>query len=245
MFIKKLIFVIGLGLILAAPGGCALIEEPAGEELIVEQQEEIKTLEEREAELEEEIERLEAVLAARDEDIDRLQAQIEAPEEKRKRLEELREENIRLEESLEEIRKAETRRVGEDVIVTLDAEILFDFGDPELRAQSRRTLDELGEIIAEYSDRPIVVEGHTDNIPVKPGSRFPTNWHLSAARAVSVVDYLVEEHNLTPEQFFAGGYGEYRPVKPNDSEENRAKNRRVEINFLPPDLEEEVIKPGR
>lgn len=243
MSVKKIVLVVGLTITLLGPTGCALIEEPAAEELVVEQEEEIETLQEREEELEEEIERLEEELAERDEDIEQLQARIEELEEKEEQVQELREENIRLEQSLDEIQEAEARREGEDVIVTLDAEILFDLGDHELREGARRSLDELAEVIEQYSERPVVVEGHTDTVPVLAGSRFPTNWHLSAARAVSVVEYLVEEQDLSPEQFFAGGYGEYRPVKPNDTEENRAKNRRVEINFLPPDLEEEVVEP--
>ena len=76
-----------------------------------------------------------------------------------------------------------------------------------------------------------MIEGYTDDVPMASGV-YDTNWELSTARAVSVVRYLVEEENIDPNRLSAVGYGEYRPIVPNDSVENRAKNRRVNILII-------------
>jgi chemotaxis protein MotB len=72
------------------------------------------------------------------------------------------------------------------------------------------------------------VEGHTDNVPINTAA-FPSNWHLSVGRALSVGYYLVQKHGLDPAKVSVVGYSEYRPLLPNTSEENRARNRRVDI----------------
>jgi chemotaxis protein MotB len=72
----------------------------------------------------------------------------------------------------------------------------------------------------------IVVEGHTDNIPIRT-SHFPSNWELSTARATSVVQYMIKSMAFPPDKLGAIGYGQFQPIAPNDSEENRSKNRRV------------------
>ncbi len=194
-------------------------------------------------ELNETIEALESRVMRQNQIIQELEEKVEDIEEKERRLEELREENLRLEESLSEIMEADARHGGQGVVVTLDSEILFELGSDELVEQARYALDKLAEIVEEHADRPIVVEGHTCTVPLSPGAPFQTNWHLSAARAISVVEYLVETHGLPAEQFLAGGHGEYRPIKPNDTAENRARNQRVEIVFLPPELEQQILHP--
>ncbi len=233
-----------IGFLILFVGGCGLIA-PEAEPPIDEAPEDV--VRERD-ELEERIEELESKLAEKQEQLeaaeaDREQArqELEELEEKQQQLEELREQNKELEQSLAEVKDAEARLEGENVIVTLDSEILFDFGDHRLRSESRQTLEDLAGIIADHQDRMVAVEGHTCTVPVLPESQFPSNWHLSAARAVSVVEYLTEEHDLDSEQFFAGGYGEFRPVASNQTEEERVKNRRVEIVFYPPGIEREVL----
>ncbi|MDK2959817.1 MAG: chemotaxis protein MotB, partial [Bacillota bacterium] len=79
------------------------------------------------------------------------------------------------------------------------------------------------------------VEGHTDNLPINT-YRFPSNWELSTARATTVVRYLAEKHGIPPDRLSAAGYGEWRPVAPNDTPEHRAQNRRVDIVVLRTDL---------
>ena len=89
------------------------------------------------------------------------------------------------------------------------------------------TLDLLAGLISGLNNQ-IIVEGHTDNIPIKT-FLYPSNWELSVARAVSVARYFVEVHHLSPERFIATGYGEYHPIDANDTPEGRARNRRVTI----------------
>jgi chemotaxis protein MotB len=75
------------------------------------------------------------------------------------------------------------------------------------------------------------VEGHTDNVPINT-SEFRSNWELSVRRATEVVRYLIEQHGFPPERISASGYAEYRPIASNDTAEDRAMNRRIEIIII-------------
>lgn len=107
---------------------------------------------------------------------------------------------------------------------------LFDLGKADLKPAARVILDNVAEILITLPNR-IRVEGHTDNIPINT-YLFPSNWELSTARATTVVRYFLEQYGFPPTQFSAAGYGEWHPVVPNDSMENRAQNRRVDIVIL-------------
>lgn len=111
---------------------------------------------------------------------------------------------------------------------------LFDVGSAELKMRAMEVLDLVAE---QVKDRPnhIRVEGHTDDRPIQTAI-FPSNWELSSARATSVVRYLSDNHGIAPDRISALGYGEFRPVKPNNSVENRAKNRRVDVVVLTMEL---------
>ena len=104
----------------------------------------------------------------------------------------------------------------------------FESGKSELTPRMISILQHLSPKLKEMSDKnyDIVVEGHTDNVPIKGGA-FPSNWELSTARATVVVRYLIDSTNLPPMRMGASGYGDNRPEVPNDTEANRAKNRRV------------------
>jgi chemotaxis protein MotB len=78
---------------------------------------------------------------------------------------------------------------------------------------------------------PVRIEGHTDNVPIRTAV-FKSNWELSVTRATEVVRYLIEAHGFPPSRISATGYSEYKPVAPNDTAENRALNRRIEIILL-------------
>jgi chemotaxis protein MotB len=75
------------------------------------------------------------------------------------------------------------------------------------------------------------VEGHTDDVPIAT-KVFPSNWHLSVSRAVNTAFYLITRHGLNPDKIAVVGYSEFKPLVENNSEENRAKNRRVDIVIL-------------
>ena len=80
--------------------------------------------------------------------------------------------------------------------------------------------------------RHIIISGHTDNVPIH-NAQFASNWELSVMRAVNFMKVLLENPNLDPRWFSAKGYGEFKPVAPNNTPEGRMKNRRVEILILP------------
>ncbi|MGB9813186.1 MAG: OmpA/MotB family protein [Thermovenabulum sp.] len=107
---------------------------------------------------------------------------------------------------------------------------LFDSGKADIKEESKKVLDKIAPILKE-SNHHIRVEGHTDNVPIHT-KEFPSNWELSTTRAVNVVRYFIEMHGIDPKKVSAAGYGEYRPIAPNDSEKNRALNRRVDIIIL-------------
>ncbi|UCD17466.1 MAG: OmpA family protein [Candidatus Zixiibacteriota bacterium] len=107
---------------------------------------------------------------------------------------------------------------------------LFDEGKADLKLKAQETLDVVARHIRNL-DNHIRVEGHTDNKPINT-IRFPSNWELSSVRATEVLRYLSDNHRLEPRRLSALGFGEYRPISPNNSDENRAKNRRVDIIIL-------------
>jgi chemotaxis protein MotB len=115
----------------------------------------------------------------------------------------------------------------EGAVITLANTILFRSGISKITPGAVPILDKIAAIIKQTS-MLVRVEGHTDNDPIHT-ERFPSNWELSSARAVSVVKYFAGLGGVSPERFSAVGYGDSRPLFPNDSVEHKAKNRRVEI----------------
>ncbi|QCJ42359.1 flagellar motor protein MotB [Bacillus sp. S3] len=115
------------------------------------------------------------------------------------------------------------------VEITFKEVILFDPGRANLKESSYHTLDAIIGLINTVPN-PISIEGHTDNVPIR-NSTFPSNWELSSARAVSVLHYF-EEKNVTKERLQFVGFGEYKPIFPNDSAEHKQANRRVNIVIL-------------
>ena len=111
--------------------------------------------------------------------------------------------------------------------ITFEDFLLFDFGKAEINPGGFTFLDKLAALI-QKTPYPVRVEGHTDNVPIHT-ARYPSNWELSIARAVNVVKYFAEAGKINPQRLSAVGYGETRPVVPNDTVRNRTKNRRVEI----------------
>jgi len=108
--------------------------------------------------------------------------------------------------------------------------VLFDSGKANLRPNSLILLDAVGQALKTNSNH-IRIEGHTDNVPIH-NEQFPSNWELSAARSIAVTRYLIERHGMEPRRLSSLGYGEYHPLFSNTTEENRAKNRRVDVVVL-------------
>lgn len=120
----------------------------------------------------------------------------------------------------------------EGVIISLSEALIFEPGGATLSPESREALAAVGAQLATL-DNPVRVEAHTDNLPTN-NPLYPTNWELSAARAVAIVRFLVEECGIPPERLCAAGHGEHKPLVANDSREHRAINRRAEIIILYP-----------
>jgi len=113
-------------------------------------------------------------------------------------------------------------------------------GSADILPGMKPFLDELAEIIRQ-SSYLVRIDGHTDNVPVK-SQRFTSNWELSTARAVTILRYFIEEGGISPLRVSAAGFGEYRPLAPNDTEAQRAKNRRVMIYLQPNELKEDKVE---
>ena len=115
--------------------------------------------------------------------------------------------------------------------------ILFDSGSAEINPKGKELLRVLAKSLKEIKNQNIMIEGHTDNVSLTKYliKRFPSNWELSTARASAVVHFFQEEGGIDPQRLSARGYSFYRPVAPNDTEEGRRQNRRIEIVLGPPD----------
>ena len=122
---------------------------------------------------------------------------------------------------------------GKLTVNMVDA-ILFDSGKAEVKPEGLAVLQKVVEILKNVKDKAIRIEGHTDNVQISGNltKRYPTNWELSAARAINVSRFL-QAQGIDPTVLAAVAYGEFKPVAPNDSDEGRAKNRRIEIILVP------------
>ena len=127
-------------------------------------------------------------------------------------------------------------RDQDGVYIDIQEAILFDSGSATLKAAGSETLGRLVELFTLF-DNEIIIEGYTDDVPIRR-REFPSNWELSTARALSVLRYLSESYDISPSRLSARGYGEHRPIVPNDSDENRALNRRVNIVIVHDDRED-------
>lgn len=129
-------------------------------------------------------------------------------------------------ESLIDQELVSVKKDGLSLEIELKSRILFPSGSAELAGSARPILLQLADIIRGF-DYPVRVEGFTDNVPIST-RQFPSNWELSAARASSVVR-LISSAGIDPLQLTASGFGEFRPISNNDTEEGRADNRRVVV----------------
>jgi chemotaxis protein MotB len=145
----------------------------------------------------------------------------------------------------QEIKKGEITitQLKDKLSVNLVEKILFDSGSAEIKKDGKKVLDRVAEILATVPDKQVRVAGHTDNVPIgyRIKDRFPTNWELSTARATTVARYL-QDKGIDPNVLSAAGYSEYRPVAPNDTDENKAKNRRIEIDLIPKEVDKAAIQ---
>ena len=154
--------------------------------------------------------------------------------EKLKKLSEALQYSLTGDSSIEEVQSIDDLKVElekgtkyEDLAAKLNEIIEKNSLTAEIKDSSIHVLDTIAKIIQE-TDNEIVAEGNTDNVPINSAA-YRSNWELSTERALSIVRYLIENKNINPNRISLKGYGEFNPIVPNDTPENKAKNRRVDI----------------
>lgn len=123
------------------------------------------------------------------------------------------------------------------VYVSMENKLLFQSGSWAVGVNGKQAVKQLGSVLAENPDIAILIEGHTDNDPYNGTGQLSGNWDLSTKRATAIVQILRENPAINPENLTAAGRGEYAPIATNDTNEGKAKNRRIEV-ILTPKLDE-------
>ncbi len=123
------------------------------------------------------------------------------------------------------------------VYVSMENKLLFQSGSWAVGVNGKQAVQQLGSVLAENPDIAILIEGHTDNVPYTGTGVMNSNWDLSTKRATAIVQILKENPAINPENLTAAGRGEYAPIATNDTNEGKAKNRRIEV-ILTPKLDE-------
>jgi chemotaxis protein MotB len=129
-----------------------------------------------------------------------------------------------------------TKKNGK-IYVSLDEKLLFASGSTEVDARGKTALHKLAGVLEQNPDINITIEGHTDDVPIVPGSKFADNWDLSVQRATAIIRILLDGTKINPKRLTASGRGQYLPVDPAKTPDARQKNRRTEI-ILTPNLDE-------
>jgi chemotaxis protein MotB len=139
--------------------------------------------------------------------------------------------------------EVELTQQGEKITVEMVDEILFDSGKADVSTRGQEVLQRVGNAIGSLENKLIQVSGHTDDSPPvrEVAERYPTNWELSAARAVNVVRFLAEKGGVPAKRLLAAGYGQFHPIASNRDGKGRAKNRRIEI-LLTPEIEQKTAE---
>lgn len=127
--------------------------------------------------------------------------------------------------------KLKVKLVEGRMVLALASDVLFASGSADLSPEGLATINEVSSVLLTIADRKFQIEGHTDNVPIKT-ARFPSNWFLGSARAITIVNTMVAA-GLNPSRLSGASFGEFRPVATNDNEQGRTSNRRIEIVIVP------------
>ena len=119
------------------------------------------------------------------------------------------------------------------VYVSMENKLLFKSGSWEVGSEGKKALEQLGVVLAENPDIIVLIEGHTDNVPFSPKGALASNWDLSTKRATSMVNILLENKLILPQNLTAAGRGEFMPIAPNNTSAGRTVNRRIEVILSP------------
>lgn len=183
-----------------------------------------------------EINRKRSEIAMKEEEIARLEGEVEAlGQREEQRVDQL---NADLQNVLGDLQQKEKLWLMEKEgmsTITMPNAMTFASGSAKLTDEGKAIIDTIWTVLSRYPDRDVFIEGHTDSIPIGPGlqDRFDSNWELSSLRAVAVLRYVLSHYEAEAGRLAAVGFGEYRPVATNSSEEGRSSNRRVVISVRP------------
>jgi len=160
------------------------------------------------------------------EPIDGVRRQVDDNKQIQKEIDKIIDSNMSPAERREQIPEVRADRNG--IRIVLSTNTFFQNGSAKMRQPAIKVLATVADILKRTPYR-LTVEGHTDDQPVQNGGPYETNWELAGARAASVVRYLAKVHGIDAKKMSAVSFGDQHPVAANDTEENRAKNRRIEI----------------
>ena len=134
--------------------------------------------------------------------------------------------------SKEELKDVDVQVLKGVVYISLSDNMLYKSGSYQISDRAGETLGKIAKIITDYKDYDVLIEGNTDNVPIKQ-TNIRNNWDLAALRASSVVQALQNNYGVDPKRLTAGSRGEYNPIASNDTEAGRARNRRTQIIITP------------
>ena len=134
--------------------------------------------------------------------------------------------------SKEELKEVDVQVLKGVVYISLADNMLYKSGSYEINSRAAETLSKIAKIIKDYKDYDVLIEGNTDNVPIKK-TNIRNNWDLSTLRASSVVQALQNDYGVDPKRLTAGGRGEYNPIASNDTELGKQRNRRTQIIITP------------
>ena len=141
--------------------------------------------------------------------------------------------------SKEELKEVDVQVLKGVVYISLADNMLYKSGSYEINDRAAETLSKIAKIIKDYKDYDVLIEGNTDDVPIKR-ENIRNNWDLSCLRASSVVQALQNNYGVDPKRLTAGGRGEYNPLQPNTTEVGKQRNRRTQI-IITPKLDEFMI----
>ncbi len=134
--------------------------------------------------------------------------------------------------SKEELKEVDVQVLKGVVYISLADNMLYKSGSYEITDRASETLSKIAKIIKDYRDYDVLIEGNTDDVPIKR-ENIRNNWDLSCLRASSVVQALQNDYGVDPKRLTAGGRGEYNPLQPNTTELGKQRNRRTQIIITP------------
>jgi chemotaxis protein MotB len=134
--------------------------------------------------------------------------------------------------SSDELKEVDVQVLKGVVYISLADNMLYKSGSYEINSRAAQTLSKIAKIFKDYKDYDVLIEGNTDNVPIKK-TNIRNNWDLSTLRASSVVQALQNDYGVDPKRLTAGGRGEYNPIASNDTEIGKQRNRRTQIIITP------------